>query len=66
MLREKLAEGMKHNYYGEPVWPNDFLYIFFIVILSAIACNVSLTILKPSIINEPTDPFAIPLKILPE
>ncbi|MGB7060599.1 MAG: cytochrome b6-f complex subunit IV, partial [Geitlerinemataceae cyanobacterium] len=22
-LREKLAQGMGHNYYGEPAWPND-------------------------------------------
>lgn len=20
---------MDHNYYGKPMWPNDFLYIFF-------------------------------------
>ena len=28
ILRAKLAKGMGHNYYGEPVWPNDLLYIF--------------------------------------
>jgi cytochrome b6-f complex subunit 4 len=27
-LRAKLAKGMGHNYYGEPAWPNDLLYIF--------------------------------------
>ena len=27
-LRAKLAKGMGHNYYGEPAWPNDILYIF--------------------------------------
>jgi len=26
-LRAKLAKGMGHNYYGEPAWPNDLLYI---------------------------------------
>ncbi|GFQ03213.1 cytochrome b6-f complex subunit 4 [Phtheirospermum japonicum] len=24
---------MGHNYYGEPAWPNDLLYIFPVVIL---------------------------------
>ena len=28
VLRAKLAKGMGHNYYGEPTWPNDLLYIF--------------------------------------
>ena len=28
VLRAKLAKGMGHNYYGEPAWPNDLLYIF--------------------------------------
>ena len=27
VLRAKLAKGMGHNYYGEPAWPNDLLYI---------------------------------------
>ncbi|KAL5681526.1 hypothetical protein ACJX0J_007911, partial [Zea mays] len=33
----KLAKGMGHNYYGEPAWPNDLLYIFPVVILGTIA-----------------------------
>ena len=37
-LRAKLAKGMGHNYYGEPAWPNDLLYIFPVVILGTIAC----------------------------
>ena len=32
-LRAKLAKGMGHNYYGEPAWPNDILYIFPITML---------------------------------
>ena len=32
-LRAKLAKGMGHNYYGEPAWPNDLLYIFPVCIL---------------------------------
>ena len=39
VLRAKLAKGMGHNYYGEPAWPNDLLYIFPVVILGTIACN---------------------------
>ena len=35
-LRAKLAKGMGHNYYGEPAWPNDLLYIFPVCILGTI------------------------------
>ncbi|KAK4730100.1 hypothetical protein R3W88_023088 [Solanum pinnatisectum] len=66
VLRAKLDKGMSHNYYGEPAWPNDLLYIFPVVILGTIACNVGLAVLEPSIIGEPADPFATPLEILPE
>nr|QCI07554.1 cytochrome b6/f complex subunit 4 [Malaconema sp.] len=65
-LRAKLAKGMGHNYYGEPAWPNDLLYIFPVVILGTIACNVGLAILEPTGIGEIADPFATPLEILPE
>ena len=47
VLRAKLAKGMGHNYYGEPAWPNDLLYIFPVVILGTIACNVGLAVLEP-------------------
>nr|AKF01102.1 cytochrome b6/f complex subunit IV [Bactris major] len=66
VLRAKLAKGMGHNYYGEPAWPNDLLYIFPVVILGTLACNVGLAVLEPSMIGEPADPFATPLEILPE
>ena len=33
-LRAKLAKGMGHNYYGEPAWPNDLLYVFPVCICS--------------------------------
>lgn len=65
-LRAKLAKGMGHNYYGEPAWPNDLLYIFPVVILGTIACVVGLSILEPSALGEKADPFATPLEILPE
>nr|WCH58062.1 cytochrome b6/f complex subunit 4 [Cystoclonium purpureum f. stellatum] len=65
-LRAKLAKGMGHHYYGEPAWPNDLLYMFPVVILGTIACNVGLAILEPSVIGEPANPFATPLEILPE
>lgn len=66
ILRAKLAKGMGHNYYGEPAWPNDLLYIFPVVILGTIACTVGLSVLEPSMIGEPANPFATPLEILPE
>nr|ARW69412.1 cytochrome b6/f complex subunit 4 [Polysiphonia sp.] len=65
-LRAKLAKGMGHNYYGEPAWPNDLLYIFPVVILGTIACNVGLAVLEPTAIGEVANPFATPLEILPE
>lgn len=66
VLREKLKKGMGHNYYGEPAWPNDLLYIFPVVILGTIACCVGLAVLDPAMVGEPADPFATPLEILPE
>jgi cytochrome b6-f complex subunit 4 len=65
-LRAKLAQGMGHNYYGEPAWPNDLLYIFPVVILGTIACCTALAVLDPALVGEPADPFATPLEILPE
>ncbi|EDX71686.1 cytochrome b6-f complex subunit IV [Coleofasciculus chthonoplastes] len=65
-LREKLAQGMGHNYYGEPAWPNDLLYTFPIVIMGTIALCVALAVLDPAMVGEPSDPFATPLEILPE
>ena len=65
-LREKLKQGMGHNYYGEPAWPNDLLYIFPVVILGSIACCVALAVLDPALVGEPANPFATPLEILPE
>lgn len=62
----KLAKGMGHNYYGEPAWPNDLLYIFPVVILGTFAAVIGLAILEPSAIGEKANPFATPLEILPE
>ncbi|XHU96350.1 MAG: cytochrome b6-f complex subunit IV [cyanobacterium endosymbiont of Rhopalodia inflata] len=65
-LRAKLAQGMGHNYYGEPAWPNDLLYIFPVVILGTIGLLVGLAVLDPAMLGEPANPFATPLEILPE
>jgi cytochrome b6-f complex subunit 4 len=56
---------MGHNYYGEPAWPNDILYIFPLTMLGALACVVGLSVLAPTL-GEPADPFNTPLEILPE
>jgi len=66
ILRAKLAKGMGHNYYGEPAWPNDLLYIFPVVILGTIACVVGLAVLDPAMLGDKANPFATPLEILPE
>ena len=65
-LRAKLAKGMGHNYYGEPAWPNDLLYIFPVVILGTIECVVGLAVLDPAMLGDKANPFATPLEILPE
>ena len=65
-LRAKLAQGMGHNYYGEPAWPNDLLYIFPVVIMGTIALCIGLAVLDPALVGEPSNPFATPLEILPE
>lgn len=65
-LREKMAKGLGHNYYCEPAWPNDLLYIFPVVIMATIALNIGLAILDPAMVGEPANPFATPLEILPE
>ena len=65
-LRAKLAKGMGHNYYGEPAWPNDILYIFPLTMLGMFACCVGLSVLSPTTLGEPADPFNTPLEILPE
>ncbi len=65
-LRAKLKMGMGHNYYGEPAWPNDLLYVFPIVIMATIALIVGLAVLDPAMVGEPANPFATPLEILPE
>ena len=65
-LRAKLAKGMGHNYYGEPAWPNDLLYIFPVCILGTISCCIGLGVLEPTQLGEKADPFATPLEILPE
>lgn len=65
-LRAMLAQGMGHNYYGEPAWPNDLLYVFPIVIMGTIALCIGLAVLDPALVGEPADPFATPLEILPE
>ena len=65
-LRAKLAKGMGHNYYGEPAWPNDLVYIFPVVILGTIACVVGLAVLDPAFLGDKANPFATPLEILPE
>jgi len=56
-LRAKLAKGMGHNYYGEPAWPNDLLYIFPVCILGTIACCIGLGVLEPTPLGERADPF---------
>jgi cytochrome b6-f complex subunit 4 len=66
VLRAKLAKGMGHNYYGEPAWPNDLLYIFPVVILGTFSLVIGLSVLEPSALGEKADPFATPLEILPE
>ena len=61
-LRAKLAKGMGHNYYGEPAWPNDILYIFPLTMLGILSCCVGLAVLAPTQMGEPADPFNTPFR----
>jgi cytochrome b6-f complex subunit 4 len=65
-LKDMLKKGMGHNYYGEPAWPNDLLYMFPVVIMGSIALCIGLAVLDPAMVGEPANPFATPLEILPE
>ena len=62
---QKLTRGIGHNYYGEPAWLNDILYIFPIV-TAAVSITVGLAIGEPISIGNKSSPFATPLEILPE
>ena len=53
-LRAKLAKGMGHNYYGEPAWPNDLLYVFPIVILGTFAILIGLGAVSYTHLTLPT------------
>ena len=64
-VRDLLEQGMGHNTYGEPFWPNDIL-IFGVVIFGTIFGIIALSVLDPSKMGEPADPFNTPLHILPE
>ena len=66
MLCSKLSKGMGHNYYGEPAWPNDILYIFPICIFGITAILFGLAVSEPYSVGEPANPFATTLEILPE
>ena len=57
---------MGHNYYGEPAWPNDILFIFPVVILGSLALILGVAAIDPTGIGEPGNPFATPEEILPE
>ena len=57
---------MRHNYYGEPAWSNDILYIFPLVIASVVSTTVGLAVSEPTNIRDRSSPFATPLEILPE
>ena len=66
MLCSKLSKGMGHNYYGEPAWPNDILYIFPVVIFGAITLILGLSVCEPVSIGPRANPYATPIEILPE
>ena len=50
---------MGHNYYGEPAWPNDLLYILHVVFLGDIACVVGLEVLDPPLYDPRTVDYLI-------
>jgi cytochrome b6-f complex subunit 4 len=65
-LSSKLSKGTGHNYYGEPGWPNDILYIFPPVIFGICSCVFGLAVAEPLGMGTKANPFATPVEILPE
>ena len=63
---QKLTRGIGHNYYGEPAWLNDILYIFPLVIAAVVSVTIGLSLGEPTNIRDRSSPFATPLEILPE
>lgn len=59
-------QGVGHNYYGEPAWPDELLYVFPVVMLGTLVLCVGLAVLDPAMLGEPANSFATPLEILPE
>jgi len=57
---------MGHNYYGEPGWPNDILYIFPTVLFGVSSSILGLAIREPLELSESAQPFSTPFEILPE
>ena len=66
LLCQKLTRGMGYNYFGEPAWFNDILFIFPVVILGLVSISIGLAIGEPVNLGERANPFATPLEILPE
>ena len=65
-LVSKLSKGMGHNFYGEPAWPNDILYVFPVVILGVLMRSIGLACVESISNGELANPFSTPLEILPE
>ena len=68
-VREQVLVALNYKGAGtefHPAWPNDILYIFPLTMLGAFACIVGLSVLAPTQLGEPADPFNTPLEILPE
>ena len=66
IVSSKLSKGIAHNYYGEPAWPNDILYVFPIVILGISYMLLGLAIHQPYNKSEDALAFMTPLEIIPE
>ena len=66
ILYTKTCFGINYNFFGEPVRPNDILFIFPVVILGLLSLSVGLSVGEPINLGEKANPFATPLEILPE
>ena len=66
ILFSKLSKGVGHNYYGEPAWPNDILYMFPVVILFVLELCFSIGVFEFYSLGEEANIFATPLEIVPE
>ena len=64
VLCSKLSKGMGQINYGEPLWPNDILFIYPVVILGCASIILGVSAVDPIGIGEPGNLCVLPNKFI--